>query len=294
MNYFPKGTLDGCQGTTRYQYTRMITRFDEYLDKPIYQATVEDFDTWVDFTGWGSPTPSNPNPSNETKKLALNAIKAYLRETLGLKDHPLLDHTFKHRAGQRRKALSLSEKEAALAEVARMTRPRILVARNTAFMECLWSTMVRRHELANLLMENVDLDRGFITVWAKASSRRGKRQQLKKLSPESIQALKAWLDIRPQFANGCPYCFVTRDGKQWVSNSVSSFFKRLNKRLSFSIYPHAYRGGGATHAIERGIPDRLVMRQGGWESWQVFKRYTEQVSLDRYGEMMWGGEHAQC
>ena len=153
--------------------------------------------------------------------------------------------------------------------------------------------MVRRNELANLLMENVDLERGFITVWAKAHNRNGKREQLKKLSPESKKTLKAWLEIRPQFnPNGCPYVFITRDGTHWKSNSVASFFKRLNKRLSFSIYPHAYRGGGATHALERGIPDRLVMRQGGWESWQVFKRYTEQVSLDRYGEMMWGGEHA--
>ncbi len=155
------------------------------------------------------------------------------------------------------------------------------------------STFVRRHELANLLMDDVDLDRGFITIWAKAHNRRGKREQPKKLSPESIQSLKAWLDIRPQFSpNGCPYVFITRDGDRWASNSIGSFFKRLNKRLSFSIYPHAYRGGGATHALEQGIPDRLVMSQGGWESWQVFKRYTEKVSLNRYGEMMWGGENA--
>lgn len=291
MDYFPKGVLDGCQPTTRYAYTRMITRFDEFLSKPIIEATASDFETWAEVTGWGSPTPSNPNPGTETKKLALNAIKAYLREVLCLEEHPLLDHTFKHITGQRRKALSLSEKESALADMGRMTRPRILVIRNSAFMETLWATMTRRHELANLLLADVDLERGFIKIWAKAKSRKGKREQWKKLSPDSIQALRAWLEIRPQFSpNDCPYVFITRDGEQWTSDSISSFFKRLNKRLDFSIYPHAYRGGGATFALERGIPDRLVMKAGGWESWQVFQRYTEQVSLDRFGELMWGDD----
>ncbi len=289
MEYFPKGTLDGCQPKTRYGYTRMVTRFDEFLEVPIIDATVEDFNRWVDLNEWGSPTPANPNPGNETKKLALNAIKTFLREVLCVEDHPLIQHTFKHRQGRHRKTLSFAEKETALADMARMTRPRILVVRNTAFMKILWDTMTRRHELANLLMDDLDLDRGFITIWAKAHNRQGKREQLKKLSPESKKALKAWLDIRPQFSpNGCPYVFITRDGEQWASDSVASFFKRLNKRLSFSIYPHAYRGGGATYALEQGIPDRMVMKAGGWDSWPVFKRYTEKVSLNRFGEMMWG------
>lgn len=293
MDHFPRGTLDGCQPATRYQYERMVTRFDEFLEISISNATVEDFNHWVGFTGWGSPTPANPNPGNETKRLALNAIKAYLRETLGLEEHPLLSHSFKHRAGQRRKALSFAEKESALTECARMTRPRILVSRNTTFMEMLWDTMARRHELANLLMDDLDIKRGFIKVWAKAHNRRGKREQPKKLSPSSVKVLSEWLEIRPQFNPiSCPYVFITREGKQWKSDSIASFFKRLNKRLSFSIYSHAYRGGGATYALEQRVPDRLVMQQGGWESWQVFKRYTEQVSLNRYGEMMWGDVNA--
>lgn len=288
---FPKETLDGCQPTTRYQYRRMITRFSEFIDKPIIEATVADFNAWTELNAWGMPTPTNPNGSTETKKLALNSIKAYLREVLCLEEHPLLQHTFKHRTGQRRKALSLSEKGQALADMARMTRPRILVIRNTAFMKLLWATGVRRHELANLLMADVNLETGYIKVWAKAKKRKGKREQLKKPSPEAMQALKAWLEIRPQFnPNGCPHVFVTQDGSQWKSNSIASFFKRLNKRLDFTIYAHAYRGGFATHALEQGIPDRLVMKAGGWESWQVFQRYTEQVSLDRFAEMMWGSD----
>lgn len=289
MDYFPKGVLEGCQPTTRYHYTRMVMRFDDFLDKPIVEATVEDFNRWVDLTGWGAPTPTNPNPGNETKRLALSALKAYLRETLGFKDHPLLNYKFKNRKGQRRKALSFSEQEAALVEAARMTRPRILIPRNKAFMEMLWDTMARRSELANLLMDDVDIESGFIGLWTKAHNRKGKVFEYKKLGPASMCSLMAWLEIRPQFnPDDCPYVFITRDGEHWTSNSVSSFFKRLNKRLSFTIYPHAYRGGGATYALEQGIPDRLVMQQGGWESWQVFKRYTETVSLNRYGEMMWG------
>ena len=288
MDYFPKKALDGCQGTTRYIYTRMIKRFDEFLDKPIVEATVADFEEWAEVAGWGMPTPSNPNPGTETKKLALNAIKAYLRETLCLEDHPLLQHTFKHRTGQGRKALTLSEKEAALTEAAKMTRPRVLVARNTAFMEILWDAMVRRFELADLLMDNLDLDTGFIGLWTKAHNRGGRNFEYKKLGPASKDALNVWLDLRPQFNPTCPYVFITREGNQWKSNSVASFFKRLNKRVGFTVYAHAYRGGGATNAIERGIPDRLVMKAGGWESYRVFKRYTERVSLNRLGEMMWG------
>lgn len=266
----------------------MITRFDEFLNKPIKRARVKDFERWVEANDWGLPTISNPSPGNETEKSAHKAIKAYLREVLGLKKHPLLSHKVEHRKGQRRKALTVSEKEAALADVARMTRPRVLVIRNTAFMEMLWWTMVRRNELANLLMENVLIERGFIKVWAKAANKKGKRLQWKKLSPDAKKALREWLEIRPQFNPTCPYVFITRDGGHWTSNSVSSFFKRLDKRLAFKIYSHAYRGGGITWALEQGVPDRLVMKQSGIDSPAVFRGYSETVSLNSYGELLWG------
>lgn len=104
--YFPDFVLRGCQPTSRYQYERMLARFDEFLgDMSLIEATVDDFDKWVASNEWAEVTPTNPNPGNQSERLALNAIRAWFREVAKLEEHELAKHSIPHLEGPRRKRL---------------------------------------------------------------------------------------------------------------------------------------------------------------------------------------------
>ncbi len=272
------------------QYERMVERFDEWLDMPIIKADVPDFDEFVVAQQWGENNPrnDNPNPGNQTERLCLKAIRAYLRQELGLDNkHPLTEHSIPDQKGQRRKALTNAQRKEALKVAQARASTHDLALRNKAFMQVAWSTMARKFELSNIRLEHIDFERGTVRVWAKAKHRKGRREQLKKLLPFAIQAIMDYLPARERMANpDCPYLFVTEKGGQWKSESIGSFFKRLQPYVPFKIYAHAYRGGGATWASENGVPDRLIMKAGGWESHSVFAMYTEPVDVQAYGELL--------
>lgn len=274
--FFPRKYLRGCQNTTRRIYEGMMAHFVDWLgDTPLVASTVDDFDALVEAKGWG----------NATERLCLSAIKAYFLER-EIK-HPLLDLSIPKLESDHRESIPYDKKQKVISACNELS-PNMAI-RNKAIVEVFWATGIRRFELANALLTNLDLDKGFLLVHAKAKKRKGRRPQLKKLSPIAIEALSEWLKIRTQMAHpACKTIFVSQTGRSLTEDGIGCFFKRIKQRVDFNVYAHMFRGGMATHAANKGINDRLIMKQGGWDSPDVFKMYTEQASLDAFGKLMWG------
>jgi integrase len=165
--------------------------------------------------------------------------------------------------------------------------------RNKAILATLFNTFMRRHELANLTLNDIDLDRNYIRIWAKAKGN-GKRDQYKKLTEALKPFLREWLEVRYLMADPeCNALFVGEHGGRMTGDGIGCLFMRLSEAMEDTIYAHMFRGGGAIHGSHMGIPDRLLMKQGGWESYDVFMRYTENVKLDRFGDM-WDGDDVEA
>ena len=248
--------------TTKRSYSYMLA----YLEnaRPLHNFTPESFLGFVRARGWANPT----------ARLALAALKAYLR-WLGA-PHPMLDLRIPKRQSQPGRRLTLEQRDNLLQAAERTYNPE----RDQAIIRVLWDTFVRSFELTEARLDGVNLKQRELVVLTKAANGKGRQWELKRFSPETAAALQAWLDKHPGGERLFP---LTRDG-------LACLFKRLGRHVGLRVSPHDFRRGGASYQVERGVPDRLVMKQGGWRSHEVFERYTIGAELRALDELLWNAQ----
>ena len=172
--------------------------------------------------------------------------------------------------------LTIAEVEAVLAEADPAT-PDGLRAR--AIMETLYSTGIRRMEVANLKLHDVDTERGALMV------RLGKGAK-DRLVPIGARAC-AWVvrylvEIRPGLALGQDEqaLFLDDDGRPFDPGKLGSLIKR--HLAAAGIHQpgacHLFRHAMATHMLEAGADIRYIQAMLGHEKLTTTEIYTR-VSL---------------
>jgi integrase/recombinase XerC len=147
--------------------------------------------------------------------------------------------------------------------------------RDRAILETLYSAGLRVSELTGLDLESIDLVAGLITVRGK-----GKRERLALLGPQSVAALKRWLEARDALArrrSKTPTAiFLNKNGTRLTSRSVGRLLEKylaiagLDPRAS----PHTLRHSFATHLLDRGADIRGVQELLGHRSLATTQIYT--------------------
>jgi len=180
-----------------------------------------------------------------------------------------------------RTILSVAEVEAILAE-ANHDNPQGL--RDRAMLETLYSTGMRRMELPNLMLYDVDLTRHIVFV------REGKGRR-DRVIPIGARAC-AWIDkylleSRAQLVAGdCAALFVTDYGEgvqaEFVANKVKRYmaFAGIDKPGATHLLRHAC----ATHMLENGADIRFIQAMLGHANLQTTEIYTH-VSIDKLREI---------
>jgi integrase/recombinase XerD len=131
-------------------------------------------------------------------------------------------------------------------------------ARDTALIEVLWSTGLRRSEIERLEIADVNLVDSFLLV---RKSKTG-QPRVVPLSPQARQALRRLLK-----------------GKD--SGSVfglSSNAIRLRLQRMGTVSAHAWRRGWAVRALRAGVSEASVKAAAGWSSGAMVSRYTKSLS----------------
>ena len=116
--------------------------------------------------------------------------------------------------------------------------------RDLAIMHVFASTGVRRCELVNIRLEDMDLDQG--ELWVKGKMGHERTVYLK---PEAIAAIRNWLEYRPQ---GSKYLFnilwhnsVRRIGERLRTDAINEVLKKWRDKAgidkSISVSPHKWR-----------------------------------------------------
>ncbi len=150
-----------------------------------------------------------------------------------------------------------------------------LAVRNRAILETLYSAGLRVSEMTGLDLDDVELDDGLLTVHGK-----GKRERLALLGDPAKEALRAWLEVRPQLARlrpaAPPALFLNKNGTRLTSRSVGRLLEKyltetgLDPRTS----PHTLRHSFATHLLDAGADIRSVQELLGHRSLATTQLYT--------------------
>jgi integrase/recombinase XerC len=159
------------------------------------------------------------------------------------------------------------------------TDPR-LAARDHAIVELLYGAGLRVGELVSLdaaastqARSWIDLGEASAHVLGKGS----KRRELP-LGRPALQALQAWLTLRPQLAAADePALFVGQRGGRLSASQVRTRLKRLALRanLPMRVHPHMLRHSFASHLLQSSGDLRAVQELLGHASIRATQVYTK-------------------
>ncbi|WP_447951085.1 tyrosine-type recombinase/integrase [Chryseobacterium koreense] len=137
--------------------------------------------------------------------------------------------------------------------------------------ETLYQTGMRRMELCNLLLENVDFEREEIKVIGK-----GNKQRIIPFSKHLSEKFQKYLLERNPLKESEMYFFVTKKGNKlydkFVYSAVNSYLSLVTSKEKKS--PHILRHSFATHVLENGAEISKVKELMGHSSLASTQVYT--------------------
>lgn len=155
-----------------------------------------------------------------------------------------------------------------------------LGARDKAILETMYATGMRISEVANLKMDGINLEIGFLRCVGK-----GNKERVIPMGKKAIHSLQRFLEVsRPKLVRNkdCDFLFVSRFGKRISRQSLWKIIKRYARsaRIKKPIKPHLLRHSFATHLLERGADLRSVQEMLGHANISTTQIYTH-VNRDR-------------
>jgi integrase/recombinase XerD len=123
------------------------------------------------------------------------------------------------------------------------TTPSLLLK---TILSLMFSTACRISEILNLRKEDVEWDKGIITV-----TRKGGYRQRVAVEERGMEMLKEWM--RERTAKGMSRVFMDYD-----YNSIYSKLRKLSKNVGFKVTAHVMRHSRVVHLIEAGVPIERV------------------------------------
>ncbi|MFC1467595.1 tyrosine recombinase [Verrucomicrobiota bacterium] len=155
--------------------------------------------------------------------------------------------------------------------------------RDTAILECLYSTGMRLNELVTLTEQRLDLLGGVARVLGK-----GKKERICPLGGPAVRALHEALEMRDRlwFLWGKdgrpPALFLNKNGGPLTGRSIERMMKKYvqYRGQNPNYTPHVLRHSFATHLLDAGADLRSVQELLGHASLSTTQIYTH-VSVER-------------
>jgi integrase/recombinase XerD len=156
--------------------------------------------------------------------------------------------------------------------------------RNRAILETLYSTGIRRLELVNLTLYDLDVERGTLMV----RQGKGHKDRFIPIGERACRWIRRYLDeVRPQLIiepdHG--FLFVTDYSEPFEKNRLSDMVTKYMRHAGFAHGScHAFRHAMATHMLENGADIRYIQAMLGHSELSTTQIYT-QVSIVKLKEI---------
>ena len=146
--------------------------------------------------------------------------------------------------------------------------------RNRIILEVLYDTAIRRDEVRNIRLVDLDLDAGYIRIRGK-----GNKERVVPLSRRVCELIQNYIQmVRPCFVNGRDpgYLILNRWGRQMDANGIWAVVKRCVylAGIKKNVTTHTFRHTCATHMLKNGAPTRHLQQMLGHESLESTQIYT--------------------
>ena len=147
--------------------------------------------------------------------------------------------------------------------------------RDRALLETFYATGMRVSELADLKLDDLHFDAGYIRCMGK-----GRKERVIPIGKTAQRALTEYIDrIRPIFAAKDPslrQIFLTRMGKPFSRRGLLNLVKTYSHKagLAKNVHPHTLRHSFATHLLSNEAPLRVIQEMLGHADIGTTQIYT--------------------
>ena len=165
----------------------------------------------------------------------------------------------------------------------------VLGYRDRTILEALYSTAIRREEITNLMLQDVDYNEGFVRI----NSGKGKKDRVVPIGKIACRYLENYIKaVRPSLIRD-PYnnhLFLSMKGNKLSKNMIWEIVKRYTKKakLKKNISPHTFRHTCATLMLRNKANIRHIQEMLGHSSLDSTQVYAS-VSITDLKEV-----HSRC
>jgi integrase/recombinase XerD len=147
--------------------------------------------------------------------------------------------------------------------------------RDRAVLEVLYSSGIRKDELNNLSLEDVDCDDGFLRI----IEGKGKKDRIVPIGRIACRYLENYIhSVRPELVTDPKnkYLFLTMRGKRFSKNVLWEMIKKYARKakLKKNVYPHTFRHSCATAMLKNKADIRTIQKLLGHASLDSTQVYT--------------------
>lgn len=214
----------------------------------------------------------NSGVANRTINRKITSLKSFykfLQKTKQIKESPLSKHSALKIA--KRVQVPFSEKEIAVVINSQVEFSDFESVRNKLVVELLYSTGMRRSELINLKINDVDFGNETVKVLGKRN-----KERFIPLLNSVKKSLKEYLVLRNEIDSNEPYLLLTKKGKKTydtlVYRIINNYFSSVSSKVKKS--PHVIRHSFATHLLNEGADLNSVKELLGHSSLASTQVYT--------------------
>lgn len=277
-NYLQYIRAEAKSPCTLIAYERDLRQFESYLQRFFEGGEVRsdgiDVQMIRDWLRWLHDGKVG-NRSLARKIAALNSFFRYLKLSGRVSKNPM--DSIKRPKFEKKLPHYFTEKEIR-ALLAAPGRESLIGVRDCAILELLYSSGLRISELAELRLNDIDLNRGLMRVVGK-----GSKERIVPVGSQAVSAIRDYLPARAKLRTeeSSERLFLTKSGKDFdqrqLTNILDKYFRRIALQKGFS--PHTLRHSFATHLLARGADLRAVQEMLGHANLQTTEIYTH-VTLE--------------
>lgn len=154
-----------------------------------------------------------------------------------------------------------------------VSKDKYLIIRDYTMISLLYSTGIRRQELVDIKISDLNFDISIMTVTGK-----GNKVREVPLGDNCLKEIKDYLELRDIHIDLkdkiTPYLFLNKFGDKLSSRSVDRTIKKYSKSLGTEFTPHTFRHSFATHMLENGADLMLIKEILGHSSLATTQKYT--------------------
>jgi len=211
------------------------------------------------------------NVSVNRKMASLKSFYKFLLKTKQIEVSPML----KHKALKTPKIIQIPFSEKELTDLIQQIEDPVGYeeVRDKLIVEMFYTTGMRRAELINLMLRNVDLSSNVIKVLGKRN-----KERIIPVLPVIVEQLRLYLDERASLENivDGDFFFISKKGlklsESFVYRLINSYFSKVSEKVKKS--PHVLRHTFATHLLNNGADLNSVKELLGHSSLASTQVYT--------------------